>query len=146
MADGATIELCLAQLKDEMRRGFSDVSQGLADLRAHFARVHKRKELTEPTRRRHLAAVRRMGGMCPCCREMRILDESGGKLPALQYDHWKGPGCNGVKSTWPVCEACNGRLEDPLFKGRKQNSFASYQDFLLGPDGSLVQRDLFRVC
>jgi hypothetical protein len=145
MADGTTIELYLTQIRDEMRKGFSELNRGIADLRGHFARAHRRKDLTEPTRRRHLAALRRMGGMCPCCREVRIINESGAKLPGLQFDHWKGPACNGVESTWPVCEACNGRLEDPLFKGRKQNSFASYQDFLLGPDGRFVQGDLFKA-
>jgi hypothetical protein len=30
-----------------------------------------------------------------------------------------------------------------VFKGRKQNCFASYQDFLIGPDGGPIQGDLF---
>lgn len=70
----------------------------------------KRRKLSMSTRRAHISCIlERFEGKCPCCREVRIIDENGSPLPGCNEEHFVNRHENSVDKTWMVCQACNIR-------------------------------------
>jgi hypothetical protein len=72
----------------------------------------KRQGVTLAVKRQHIEVDDKyFGGNCPCCFEVKIV-EDGKRLPSMHIDHHTGNrNKNGAHQTWPVCEACNQGFE-----------------------------------
>jgi len=68
----------------------------------------KRRDLTADTKRQHMETVARFfGGMCPCCRDVAVM-QGNERLPGSHFDHWTDNAAkNRPDQTWLVCAACN---------------------------------------
>lgn len=73
------------------------------------ARIERRRDVPEATRRKHLHALRYYSGVCPCCGRVHILDDQGNPVPSLEWDHIRSPADVHVDEVWPVCRECNAR-------------------------------------
>lgn len=70
----------------------------------------KRRKLSRKTRRAHIGCIREWyEGRCPCCREVRIIDENGNPLPVCNEEHAVNRHENALDKTWLVCQDCNSR-------------------------------------
>jgi len=70
----------------------------------------KRRKLSKATRRAHISCIlSRFEGKCPCCREVRIMDENGRPVSACNEEHFVNRHENAIDKTWLVCQDCNQR-------------------------------------
>lgn len=70
----------------------------------------RRRKVSAATRRAHIGCVfQRFGGRCPCCREVRIVDEDCRPLPSCNEEHFVNRHENAIDKTWLVCQDCNQR-------------------------------------
>lgn len=70
----------------------------------------KRRKLSKSTRHAHISCIlSRFEGKCPCCREVRIIDENGRPLPACNEEHYINRHENALDKTWLLCQECNQR-------------------------------------
>lgn len=91
--------------------------------------VVNRRELSEATRREHIATVERFfDGRCPCCKSVDIV-RNGQKLSSAAFDHKTGNRAKaGPHETWLVCSPCNAAFERPEYDQRKRDVlFAAFQ-------------------
>lgn len=87
----------------------------------------QRRPLSRRTQEIHLRATwARRNGLCPCCQETPVCDESG-RLEGSEFDHWYARLQNCVTQTWLVCGDCNRRLLDTDFKASARSAFEAYQ-------------------
>ena len=69
------------------------------------------------------ATLLKRGGLCPCCQEVKIVDENG-RLPGAGVDHWFSRDRAKAIQVWLVCRDCNLRLStDTEFKSAFQSAF-----------------------
>ena len=98
-----------------------DVARAVAPmLRQIYARIANveqtvnaytpRRNLTESTKRRHREVVTYLGGRCPCCGEVFVVDGAGDVLPGAQYDHFYSRERRGFAETWLICRPCHLEL------------------------------------
>lgn len=113
----------------EMQQGFKDLSKKQDNLEHRFERIEKRKHLSVKTQRKHLIiCLRSFSGMCPCCGDLRIVQEDGTKEQGvLEYDHWVSKSQAALSETWPVCKNCNSKLKQHDFKTEVRAYFEAYQ-------------------
>jgi hypothetical protein len=87
----------------------------------------QRRPLSKWAQQMHvMATYSRRNGLCPCCQERPVCNESG-RLPGAEYDHWYARNRARAEETWLVCSACNSRLNDTDFKSSVRSAFESYQ-------------------
>lgn len=103
------LELSVGELSDQVRS------------------IVRRREPTANTKRQHINTMMFLGGACPCCHRVMVVDEKGRKLPAGNWDHWYGPQRNGPHETWLVCADCNQKMKDQEFRAKMQRFFDAYQ-------------------
>lgn len=96
--------------------------QGLQDL------VARRAHITQATQRSHLSFIyNRRNGYCPCCSEMKIVDESGNRIRGMcEFDHFKSKTLGSIDDVWPVCPRCNSNLRSTNFKSNAETKFNAY--------------------
>lgn len=87
----------------------------------------KRKRLSRKTKLRHIEAVGRMGGRCPCCREEEIVDASSRPMRGSEFDHFIDRSQAAVDQTWLVCGGCNENLKRFEFYKNAKPQFEAYQ-------------------
>ena len=104
------------------------ITEGLRDLKASLPM--QRKPLSKRAQQLHVLAVAtRRNGLCPCCQETPVCNESG-RLAGAEFDHWYSRNKNRVTQTWLVCGGCNALLVDTDFKATARSAFESYQQAL----------------
>jgi hypothetical protein len=87
----------------------------------------QRRPLSKRTQQIHLAATwSRRNGLCPCCQETPVCDESG-RVGDAEFDHWYSRSQNRVSQTWLSCRTCNQALQDTDFKSAARSAFEAYQ-------------------
>jgi prophage antirepressor-like protein len=95
----------------------SDLHAATQEIKIEIGRAGGRRELTDPTKRRHCIAVSNQpfNGKCPMCRNVRIVHPgSYDTTSACRFDHFFSNKKNGFDSTWPICSGCHDRLDgDP---------------------------------
>lgn len=70
----------------------------------------KRRKFSRKTRRAHIGCIREWyEGKCPCCREIRIIDDDGQPLPVCNEEHAVNRHEISLDKTWLVCQDCNSR-------------------------------------
>ena len=76
----------------------------------------KRRKLSRKTRRAHIGCILEWyEGKCPCCREVRIIDENGLPLPICNEEHFIGRHEIALDKTWLLCQECNLRKSTGKF-------------------------------
>jgi hypothetical protein len=111
-----------------------DIARLLEVVQSIYASINatnnvNRRELSEPTRREHIATVERFfEGRCPCCKSVDIV-RNGQKLSSAAFDHKTGNRAKaGPHETWLVCSPCNAAFERPEYDQRKRDVlFAAFQ-------------------
>jgi hypothetical protein len=87
----------------------------------------RRRPLSRWVQQMHVAVTySRRNGICPCCQETPVCNESG-RLLGAEFDHWHARNRARAEETWLVCSACNARLNDTEFKASIRSAFESYQ-------------------
>jgi hypothetical protein len=116
------IEVKFDKHAEEVRNEFSNVHQRLDE-------IQTRRNLSEATKANHCRIVSIFySGKCPCCQDVRIIDECGFKIPnILEYDHWLSKTQPGLSQTWPVCKSCNTELKKQDVKAAARSFFETYQ-------------------
>ena len=77
-----------------------------------------------------MVALHRYDCDCPCCRDVKIVDDNGEKLDVLNIDHFDGRELVGVSNGWAVCRGCNTKLRtDPQFKISRRKHFEVFHDY-----------------
>ena len=123
------ISRAIGAVKQDVEELRTEVQYGFADLTNRIDGIERRKPLTEKTKRRHKSFTNNvLGGKCPCCFEVLIINSALVELSPLQYDHWFSKAQADIERTWPVCQPCNSSLRDPKFKLIKESQFRAYQD------------------
>lgn len=124
---------------DDVSQAYDPMQKMMEDLTRLLSR--RRKPPTAFVR--NLAfqvAQHRRNGFCPCCQDVRILDESGHPLPGTELDHWFSVDRNGAEEMWPVCRKCNMLLTKPSYKTAKTSAFFAFRQavctFLLKQQGT----------
>ncbi|MHC4618526.1 MAG: KilA-N domain-containing protein [Planctomycetota bacterium] len=88
----------------------------------------KRRELTRVTKADHCYASFRMGGMCPCCGIVMIVDAEGRKLPDAQFDHFYSSSRADINHTWLICAKCHAELTSGVVaRSEREPEFKAYQ-------------------
>jgi hypothetical protein len=81
----------------------------VAALDARFAKL--RRAVPEIVKEEHVYVVWRLGGKCPCCRDVTIVDPVTRKrLENSEIDHNHGPDKSDAQHTWLICRDCNRRF------------------------------------
>lgn len=126
----------MAIVKDttmETSRDVKDMAVVLSDV--HLSTVKANGKRVYPDKDDASNALRTVqtkhGGMCPCCKRVRILDANGLKLPVCVWDHARQRDSGDPKKGWYVCEGCNKDLGPPNGNPKrkaKEHRFMSYQE------------------
>ena len=89
---------------------------------------HARRNLTQATKRSHVADVHELGGRCPCCGISQVVDENGNRLQFTEYDHFYASSHPNVDHTWLICKPCHHKLTYGSWaRDQKESQFKSYQ-------------------
>lgn len=89
--------------------------------------LERRRSLTSETKRKHIYAVAQLGGKCPCCCSVLIVNSGNQKLAAGEFDHWKSKALNDLQNTWLICGDCNSNLDNREFRDSVEIHFNAYQ-------------------
>ena len=81
------------------------LEQRLAAVEDRVAANVPRRPITESVRRRHRAVLTALGGRCPCCGVMHVLDEAG-RVSAAEWDHYFSRERRAFEEVWLVCRPC----------------------------------------
>jgi hypothetical protein len=132
-------ERWLREVGSEIAKGIREgLQEGLKPVNERLDRVEdrldsiersvvRRKDLTSATKRQHIDTVAFLGGKCPCCSRVDVIDEHWTKLESANWEHWYAPHRNAPHETWLVCADCNQELRDPKVRASRQRFFDAYQ-------------------
>lgn len=108
------------QLLNDGKQEWRQIRSSLDELKTNHQRLTdkvcqledwSRKPFTKSTVKTFLEVVYRyFNGLCPCCSEQPILNDTGVRLDTLEIDHFKGPKWNNLTEGWPICEGCHHKL------------------------------------
>jgi hypothetical protein len=89
----------------------------------------RRRKLSKDTRRAHISCILSWyEGKCPCCREVRIIDENGSPLRGCNEEHFVNRHENALDKTWLVCWDCNqGKTNGKVAHTDVEALFRAYQ-------------------
>jgi hypothetical protein len=89
----------------------------------------RRRKLSRASKRAHASCILSWyEGKCPCCREIRIIDENGSSLPACNEEHFVNRHENALDKTWLVCQDCNqGKTNGKVAHTDVEALFRAYQ-------------------
>jgi prophage antirepressor-like protein/uncharacterized CHY-type Zn-finger protein len=99
----------------------------LDEFGARIDNLERRRSLTKETKQRHIYAVAQLGGKCPCCCKVLIVNSGNQKLAAGEFDHWKSKALNDLQNTWLICSDCNSNLNNREFRDSVEIHFVAYQ-------------------
>lgn len=99
----------------------------LDEFGARIDNLERRRSLTKDTQRKHVYAVAQLGGKCPCCCNVLIVNSANKKLAEGEFDHWKSKALNDLQNTWLICQGCNGNLNNREFRDSVEIHFNAYQ-------------------
>jgi len=141
-SDIAAVEMLSRVVTEAVDQGFRRVDDDLKDIKAKVkelgdtvSRITKKMPFKAAVVREHLRTIVHMGGMCPCCHHVPILNKHGDKLRGkcergffmCVEEHFQQPHLRGVKDTWLACGWCNEQLKDGSFHDGHLNDFRAYQ-------------------
>lgn len=89
--------------------------------------VVRRQSPTSATKREHIDTLMLLGGKCPCCHKVDVIDEYGNRLDTTHWDHWYAPHRRAVHEVWLVCAECNQAMKDQRVRHYRQVQFDAYQ-------------------
>lgn len=123
-------------------RAFSRIDTIAEDV-AHLKHElrYRRRNLRGTTKRRHVEDLRLMGGKCPCCGAMDVLDPVGQRSPEAEFDHFYASSHPGPEHTWLICRPCHlGLTTGRVPRDQREAEFRAYQSKRrrLGQDGRLL--------
>lgn len=95
----------------------------LAHIGQRVEDVIPRRPIPESVKQRHREAIKALGGRCPCCGIMDILDTLGEVIGA-EYDHFYSRERNALEDTWLICRTCHLGMKD---RARFTDQFRVYQ-------------------
>lgn len=84
--------------------------------------VVPRRPITESTKELHRQTVLQLGGRCPCCLVIPVLDGEGSVIG--EFDHFYSRERNAFEETWLICRPCHLRMRD---RAMFTDEFRSYQ-------------------
>jgi hypothetical protein len=110
---------------ESIHAGQKSLTAEVREIRANLPA--QRKPLSRRTQQVHISATwTRRNGLCPCCQQEPVCNESG-RLDRAEFDHWYGRNQNRVTQSWLVCAGCNDNLNNTDFKASARSAFEAYQ-------------------
>lgn len=90
-----------------------------------------RRHIHETVKHRHRSILKLLGGRCPCCGLVSVLDASGEVIGA-EYDHFYSRERNALEDTWLICKACHRNMKDRV---KYTDQFRVYQQRVVAMEG-----------
>ena len=87
------------------------LDERLAAVEDRVAANVPRRPITDTTKRRHRDVVAALGGRCPCCGIVEVLDGDG-KPDGAEYDHFYSRERREFADTWLICRSCHRGMRD----------------------------------
>lgn len=84
--------------------------------------VVPRRPISESTKEQHRLTALHLGGRCPCCGLVEVVDQDG--MVTGEYDHFYSRERNAFEETWLICRPCHLRMKD---RAMFTDEFRSYQ-------------------
>ncbi len=72
-------------------------------------RQRDRCELSPSVKAQHVEATHLLGGRCPCCSIIQIVDAEEVKVEGAEFDHFNNRTDARLEATWLICFDCNRR-------------------------------------
>lgn len=106
------------------------IAERMADDVAHLRRElrYRRQHLNAATKRQHVWDIRRMGGRCPCCSSVDVVDAAGQRIAGSEFDHFFAVNRADPAHTWLICRSCHlGLTTGRVSRDQREAEFRAYQ-------------------
>jgi Rha family phage regulatory protein len=93
------------------------------------ALINPRRNLTQATKREHIASAAELGGRCPCCGLAAVVTEEGDRSAFAEFDHFYHNSKPDADHTWLICKPCHQEMTTGRVpRDQREAVFRAYQD------------------
>jgi hypothetical protein len=116
------MERSLGAFQDETRSRFDLLSEQISGV------SKPRKPISAKTKGTITIDTAKLGGMCPCCSLISILDANGGRVSEAEYDHFYSNQLPEPENVWLICKPCHDKLSSSrILRTDVDTHFRSFQ-------------------